>query len=503
MISGQDFYHVLSALVPLYVAMGLAYASVRWWKIFTPDQCAGINRFVAVFAVPFLSFTFVSSNNFYHMNYRFIAADSLQKAGFLLLLILICNSPFFPSRRLRRIDCVITLFSLSTLPNTLVVGVPLLAAMYGDFTSPLMVQIVVLQSVFWYTILLIMFEYRAAVQFIADQFPVSGTAARISSVRVDPDVVSLVNSSSAGRTVVGGACSIADVDEKGNIHVVVSRRSSSYSVSTSDIKSVNTNNNNNNNNMNSWGIPRASDLTGVEIWSVRSSPRNSNLVEDEIINNSSGGRSLQKPQLLHMFNWNSPNATSFPPSNNNDDKNKVCSCDVNSNEEAVGSERGGTQGQGDHHIIDTNTAYSEITGETKEMDDDYDESKKGAPKGVMGRLVMIMVWKKLIRNPNTYASLLGIFWSLLSFSLNLELPSIVENSVSILANTGLGMAMFSLGLFIGVQPKVIGCGKWMALMAMSARFLLGPGVAAAAAGVVGVRGGTSSGHYSFRVCQRL
>ncbi|CAN1224242.1 Auxin efflux carrier component 8 [Linum perenne] len=304
MISGQDFYHVLSALVPLYVAMGLAYASVRWWKIFTPDQCAGINRFVAVFAVPFLSFTFVSSNNFYHMNYRFIAADSLQKAGFLLLLILICNSPFFPSRRLRRIDCVITLFSLSTLPNTLVVGVPLLAAMYGDFTSPLMVQIVVLQSVFWYTILLIMFEYRAAVQFIADQFPVSGTAARISS----------------------------------------------------------------------------------------------------------------------------------------------------------------------------------------EMDDDYDESKKGAPKGVMGRLVMIMVWKKLIRNPNTYASLLGIFWSLLSFSLNLELPSIVENSVSILANTGLGMAMFSLGLFIGVQPKVIGCGKWMALMAMSARFLLGPGVAAAAAGVVGVRG---------------
>ncbi|CAN1224230.1 Auxin efflux carrier component 2 [Linum perenne] len=259
MISGQDFYHVLSALVPLYVAMGLAYASVRWWKIFTPDQCAGINRFVAVFAVPFLSFTFVSSNNFYHMNYRFIAADSLQKAGFLLLLILICNSPFFPSRRLRRIDCVITLFSLSTLPNTLVVGVPLLAAMYGDFTSPLMVQIVVLQSVFWYTILLIMFEYRAAVQFIADQFPV---------------------------------------------------------------------------------------------------------------------------------------------------------------------------------------------GETKEMDDDYDESKKGAPKGVMGRLVMIMVWKKLIRNPNTYASLLGIFWSLLSFSLNLELPSIVENSVSILANTGLGMAMFSLGNII-------------------------------------------------------
>ena len=32
--------------------MILAYGSVKWWKIFTPDQCSGINRFVALFAVP-------------------------------------------------------------------------------------------------------------------------------------------------------------------------------------------------------------------------------------------------------------------------------------------------------------------------------------------------------------------------------------------------------------------------------------------------------------------
>ncbi|KAL5072219.1 hypothetical protein RYX36_023106 [Vicia faba] len=32
--------------------MILAYGSVKWWKIFTPDQCSGINHFVALFAVP-------------------------------------------------------------------------------------------------------------------------------------------------------------------------------------------------------------------------------------------------------------------------------------------------------------------------------------------------------------------------------------------------------------------------------------------------------------------
>uniref|UniRef100_A0A0D3ERR2 Uncharacterized protein n=1 Tax=Oryza barthii TaxID=65489 RepID=A0A0D3ERR2_9ORYZ len=79
MISGHDFYTVMAAVVPLYVAMFLAYGSVRWWGIFTPDQCSGINRFVAIFAVPLLSFHFISTNDPYAMNLRFLAADTLQK----------------------------------------------------------------------------------------------------------------------------------------------------------------------------------------------------------------------------------------------------------------------------------------------------------------------------------------------------------------------------------------------------------------------------------------
>ncbi|KAF2317619.1 hypothetical protein GH714_025750 [Hevea brasiliensis] len=60
--------------------------------------------------------------------------------------------------------------------------------MYGDFSGSLMVQIVVLQSV-WYTLMLFMFEYRGAKLLISDQFP--ETAGSITSFRVDSDVISL------------------------------------------------------------------------------------------------------------------------------------------------------------------------------------------------------------------------------------------------------------------------------------------------------------------------
>ncbi|KAG0458325.1 hypothetical protein HPP92_023482 [Vanilla planifolia] len=130
MISLLDFYHVMTAMVPLYVAMILAYGSVKWWKIFTPDQCSGINRFVALFAVPLLSFHFISSNNPYTMNLRFIAADTLQK-----LMVLAALTAWASLSRRGSLEWTITFFSLSTLPNTLVMGIPLLKGMYGEFSA--------------------------------------------------------------------------------------------------------------------------------------------------------------------------------------------------------------------------------------------------------------------------------------------------------------------------------------------------------------------------------
>jgi auxin efflux carrier family protein len=37
------------------------------------------------------------------------------------------------------------------------------------------------------------------------------------------------------------------------------------------------------------------------------------------------------------------------------------------------------------------------------------------PASVMTRLILIMVWRKLVRNPNTYSSLIGLAWSLVAF----------------------------------------------------------------------------------------
>lgn len=45
------------------------------------------------------------------------------------------------------------------------------------------------------------------------------------------------------------------------------------------------------------------------------------------------------------------------------------------------------------------------------------------PASVMTRLILIMVWRKLIRNPNTYSSLIGLVWSLVSFRWEPYYPS--------------------------------------------------------------------------------
>ncbi|KAG6748618.1 hypothetical protein POTOM_048547 [Populus tomentosa] len=144
MISIDDLYGVLCAVVPLYVTMFLAYASVKWWNIFTPEQCSGINRFVAYFAVPLLSMEFISRINPYKMDLLFMAADGVSKV--LILVVLLCWANF--SRR-GSLEWAITLFSLSTLPNTLVMGIPLLKSMYGDDKEGLMIQVVVLQCIIW------------------------------------------------------------------------------------------------------------------------------------------------------------------------------------------------------------------------------------------------------------------------------------------------------------------------------------------------------------------
>lgn len=155
MIAWEDVYKVVVAMTPLYVALGLGYGSVRWWHIFTPEQCDSINRLVSFFTLPLFTFEFTAHIDPFDMNYRFIAADAISKVIIVLVLVAWakCSS--------KGSYCwSITNFSLSTLTNTLVVGVPLLKAMYGPLGQDLVVQASVIQGIIWLTILLFVLEVR-------------------------------------------------------------------------------------------------------------------------------------------------------------------------------------------------------------------------------------------------------------------------------------------------------------------------------------------------------
>lgn len=103
-----------------------------------------------------------------------------------------------------------------------------------------------------------MFEYRAAKILIQEQFP--ETAGSISTLKVDSDVGSL-----SGRDPLQAD---ADIEEDGKLHVLLRRSTSTSVVSNSSFKSY---------NLPSM-TPRASSLSGVEIYSVHSprevTPRN-------------------------------------------------------------------------------------------------------------------------------------------------------------------------------------------------------------------------------------
>ncbi|CAI0400434.1 unnamed protein product [Linum tenue] len=563
MITGSDFYHVMTAMVPLYVAMFLAYGSVKWWKIFTPDQCSGINRFVALFAVPLLSFHFISTNDPYAMNFHFIAADTLQK-----IIILVALAFWSNLTRRGSLDWTITLFSLSTLPNTLVMGIPLLKGMYGDASGTLMVQIVVLQCIIWYTLMLFMFEYRGAKLLISEQFP--DTAGSIVSIHVDSDIMSL-----DGRHPLETE---AQIKEDGKLHVTVRRsnasRSDIFSRRSQGGLSSNT--------------PRPSNLTNAEIYSLQSSrnptPRGSSFNHTDFYSMMAAGRSSnfgandvygmsasrgptprhsnydedgkgRFPGYVHgappppPAHYPAPNPGMFSPTTAAKGAGAapppppVKKGNANGQQKGGGGEEGGKDlhmfvwsssaspvsdvfgsheygGHHNHHNDhkDVRVAVSpsgkveqrENHGEEYLVErDEFSFGNRGGdmvmnnghegggadgkakimpPTSVMTRLILIMVWRKLIRNPNTYSSLIGLIWSLVSFRWHVTMPAIIAKSISILSDAGLGMAMFSLGLFMALQPRIIACGKSTAAFAMGVRFFVGPAVMAAASIVVGLRG---------------
>ncbi|XP_027923858.1 auxin efflux carrier component 8-like [Vigna unguiculata] len=302
MISLADVYHVVTATVPLYVTMVLAYISVKWWKLFTPEQCSGINKFVANFSVPILSFQVISSNNIYKMSLKLVYADCVQK-----LLAFLIFTAIIKIKGRGGLKWIITGLSLSTLPNTLILGIPLMKAMYRDEASLLLPQVIFLQSMVWYNLLLFLHELDAAIP------------ARTMPVVAPP-------SQDSGESE-----------------------------------------------------------TSQEIQSKEE--------EEE-------HRTQSKTRML---------------------------------------------------------------------------------------IILMKVGNKLIINPNTYATFIGLIWASIHFRWGVDMPDVVNQSIEILASGGLGMATFSLGLFMASNNRIIACGPRMTMVAMGLKFLVGPAIMAVASIVIGLR----------------
>jgi len=164
-------------------------------------------------------------------------------------------------------------------------------------------------------------------------------------------------------------------------------------------------------------------------------------------------------------------------------------------------------------VIDEETEQPTMAMGQKEVRNEEVDTNKNQqmPRAiVMINLILTMVWRNLIRNPNTYASILGLIWSLIFFRYffhffltmflsvfpqkkktivnsiiisiiqslfhvrrwNIKMPSIIKGSIEIISNTGLGIVMFSLGTYFLPTLFSIFCQQiWVHLIIMPSIFV--------------------------------
>ncbi|GMI79543.1 PIN-FORMED 5 [Hibiscus trionum] len=293
MIGWEEVYKVVAAMVPLYVALTLGYGSVKWWRVFTPEECDAINRLVCYFTLPLFAMEFTSHIDPFEMNYRFIGADVISHV---VIVVVLAFWAKFSSRG--SYSWSITSFSLSTLTNTLVVGVPLMKAMYGKIGVDLVIQSFAIQSIIWITFFLAVLEFRRL-----------------------------------------GASVAATNDDKHDKDV-------------------------------------------------------------EMNTNGDGGVS-NRPSFWHL---------------------------------------------------------------------------------------MKVVGVKVTMNPNVYACVIGLVWAFVSKRWHFEMPSFIDGSILIMSHAGAGTAMFSMGMFMAVQEKIISCGIRLTIFGMILKFIAGPAAMTIGAIVVGLHG---------------
>ncbi|KAF8723515.1 hypothetical protein HU200_021462 [Digitaria exilis] len=318
--------------------------------------------------------------------------------------------------------------------------------------------------------MLFLFEYRAARSLVMDYFPCVA-AAVIVSFRVDSDVVSLATESptwaTSRPTPTSPRMEWTDACHRAQVHQLPLR---------GDLLALAV-------HAAAEGLqpPPRRDLLAAVVAEPQAARLQ--LQPRRILQHSQGRRRPEKgahsPQPhaqaaakrkdLHMFVWSSSAspaptmaATSSPKQNFIFDH--VCfACtggtqayDEYGRENFSRTKNGNAADEGGPTL---SKLGSNSTAQLYPKDDCEGRLAVMPPASVMTRLILIMVWRKLIRKPNTYSSLIGIIWSLVSYMLAI-------NARSFLKYTG-------PCLFMALQPRIIACGNKLEAYAMAVRFLMG------------------------------
>uniref|UniRef100_A0A0D3HHL1 Auxin efflux carrier component n=1 Tax=Oryza barthii TaxID=65489 RepID=A0A0D3HHL1_9ORYZ len=215
-----DIGKILSAITPLYFALALGYCSSRrWWQIFTAEDSEAINRMVVWFAFPFFTFEFTLHLDPYNVRYSLIAADSIAKLIIVAAISIGVMLKFREEGLCAAVtDWCISGFSLASLTNSLVVGVPMARAMYGNWAGQIVVQLSIFQAIVWLTSLVVVLEVRKA--FVSDAHDESNSYEEGSFID-DDMVVGSSGTSEDMQSLVEGVSDATNQDLRGEEAVSV------------------------------------------------------------------------------------------------------------------------------------------------------------------------------------------------------------------------------------------------------------------------------------------
>ncbi|CAM6089059.1 unnamed protein product [Calypogeia fissa] len=162
---GGSVVNLVNAIAPLYLCIALGYGSSKLRLLPHEQTYAGIGGFASKFSLPFLVFRMIGSNDPYHMDLKLIAADTVYKVAVLFVLSLYCF--YRPTHQ--SVAWVSTLFNLATMPNSVLIGTPLLTSLYPG-TAKDVTALVFMQLLLWFSVCMLILEIYKAVYENSQEF---------------------------------------------------------------------------------------------------------------------------------------------------------------------------------------------------------------------------------------------------------------------------------------------------------------------------------------------